>query len=80
MNFDLDIVIFLVFLVVNLVLGLSYSKGIKTLKSYAVGDGNFSTATLVSTIVATWVSGSFLFVSLAKIYTEDITTACAYLT
>ena len=64
MSFDIDITIFVGFLILNLVFGLFFSRGIKNIKAYAVGDGNFSTATIVSTLVATWVSGEF-FVTIA---------------
>ena len=53
MKFDVDIAIFLGFLVANLVLGLLFSRGIKTIREYAVGAKDFRTTTLVSTIVAT---------------------------
>ena len=59
MNFDIDNTIFVTFLVVNLALGLFASKGVNTIRGYAVGDKTFSTATLVFTIVSIWVSGEF---------------------
>ena len=70
MSFDIDIVIFVGFLLINLVFGLLSSRGIKTIRQYAVGDNDFRTSTLVSTIVATWVSGSFFVGVIAEIYTE----------
>ena len=42
MNLDVDVVIFIGFLILNLVFGLLLSRGIKTVKSYAVGDSDFS--------------------------------------
>lgn len=80
MTFDIDVFIVVTFLLVNLVVGLVYGKKVKTIEDYALGGRNFSTSAIVSTIVATWISGSFLFVSLSKIYTEGITTIVAYLT
>ena len=53
--------IFIVFLICNLVFGLLSGRGINTIRGYAVGNKDFSTATLVATIVATWVSGEFFF-------------------
>ena len=68
MNLDIDIIIFLGFLAANLVLGLLSSRKINTIKAYAVGDGNFSTITIASTIVATWVSGEFFVTIVAESY------------
>ena len=65
---SVDTIIFLGFLVVNIVLGLTSSRGIKTIREYAIGDRNFSTATITTTIVATWISGVFFFVNITEIY------------
>ena len=58
------------FLVLNLVVGLYYGRNVKTLREYAIGDKNFSTFTIVSTIVSTWTTGSLLYFALSKTYTE----------
>jgi Na+/proline symporter/signal transduction histidine kinase len=65
---SVDTIIFLGFLVVNIALGLTSSRGIKTIKEYAIGDRNFSTATIAATIVATWISGDFFFANIIDIY------------
>lgn len=70
MNFDLDVAIFLIFLVVTLFVGLRYSKDIKTIQDYALGGRNFSTLAIVSTILATYVSGSMFFVDLSHTYSD----------
>jgi len=49
MKFDIDSGIFIGFLVANLLLGLFSSCGITSIKEYAVGHRNFSTATIVAT-------------------------------
>ncbi len=72
MTFDIDIAIFVLFLIVTLIVGLYYSQGIKTIKEYAVGDRNFSTPTLAATIVATWICGGFFTITITKTYTEGI--------
>ncbi len=54
MDLNLDVLIFIGFLVVTLIIGLETSRSTSTIKQYAVGGRNFSTAT----IVAAWVSGS----------------------
>jgi Na+/proline symporter/signal transduction histidine kinase len=68
MSYNIDSIIFISFLVVNIFLGLFSSRGIKTIKEYAVGNRNFSTATIAATIVATWISGEFFFSNAAEIY------------
>ncbi len=70
MLFDIDTMIFLGFLIVNIMLGLSSSKGIKTIEEYAIGNRDFSTATIVATLVATWISGEFFIASISEIYRD----------
>lgn len=72
MNFDIDIAIVVGFLILNLVVGLGHGKKVKTIKDYALGGRNFSTAAMVATIVATWASGSMFFTTLTKIYSGGI--------
>ena len=69
---SIDTIIFSGFLVANIVLGLISSKGVKTIKEYAVGNGNFSTATIVATIVATWISGSYFFNYITESYKNGL--------
>ena len=68
----LDVVLFSVFLATNLVLGLLVGRKVKTLRVYAIGHKNFSTATVTATIIATWVGGGFFFYALANIYTTGL--------
>ena len=72
MQFDIDSGIFIGFLIANLLLGLSSSRGIRNIREYAVGDRNFSTATIVATIVATWVSGEFFYSIIAESYSKGL--------
>ncbi|NDA90703.1 MAG: sodium:solute symporter family protein, partial [Alphaproteobacteria bacterium] len=72
MTFELDSLIIIGFLVANLLLGLSSSRGITSIKEYAVGHRNFSTATIVATIVATWVSGSFFYNIISESYSNGL--------
>jgi Na+/proline symporter/signal transduction histidine kinase len=69
---NIDIAIFIGFLAVNLVVGLRYGRDVKTIGDYALGGRNFSTAALVSTIVATWVSGSGFFLTLSNTYSDGL--------
>ena len=68
MSYNIDNIIFILFLVANIALGLFSSRGVKTIKEYAIGNRNFSTATIAATIVATWISGEFFFSNAAEIY------------
>ena len=72
MQFNIDTVVFIVFLTLNLVVGLYYGRGIKNIKDYSLGNRNFSTGALVSTIVATWIGGDYLFITIAEVYTTGL--------
>ncbi|MBA2629018.1 MAG: hypothetical protein H0U78_03165, partial [Rickettsiaceae bacterium] len=48
------------------------SRGVDTLRGYAIGDKNFSTATLVATIVATFASGEYFFTIVSEAYASGI--------
>jgi len=72
MNFNIDVVIFIGFLVATTVIGLRSSRGTNTIEQYAVGDRNFSTPTLVATIVATWISGEFFYSNIYETYTNGL--------
>ena len=72
MNINIDVVIFITFLAANLIFGLWTSRGVTTLRGYAIGGKDFSTATLVATIVATWVSGEFFFTWVYESYATGI--------
>ena len=67
---NIDIIIVVTFLILTLVVGLGHGKKVKTIKDYALGGRNFSTAALVATMVATWASGSGFFITLTKTYTD----------
>ena len=72
MNFSIDVAIFIAFLAGNLIFGLWASRGVDTLRGYAIGDKNFSTATLVATIVATFASGEYFFTIVSEAYASGI--------
>jgi len=69
---SIDTIIFLGFLIANIILGLASSQGIKSLKEYAVGNRDFSTATIAATIVATWIGGSFFFTLSSEAYSNGL--------
>ncbi|MGC0372051.1 MAG: hypothetical protein DGJ47_000756 [Rickettsiaceae bacterium] len=72
MNFSIDIVIVISFLIINLGVGLYYGRGVKTVEDYATGGRNFSTAALVSTIVATTVTGSLFMICVSRTYESGL--------
>ena len=71
-TFNIDTIIFVGFLIVNIVLGLTSSKGIKTIKEYAVGNRRFSTGTIVATTVATWICGETFFSTITETYQHGL--------
>ena len=70
MSFDTSLVIG--FLILTLIVGLGHGQKVKTIKDYALGGRNFSTGALVSTITATWITGSGFFIVLSKTYTDGL--------
>ena len=75
----LDFALFVVFLAINLIVGLSYGRKVRTLHEYALGGKDFSTGTITATIVATWISGSFLTFRLAHMYSDGLFFIILYL-
>lgn len=72
MSLNIEIILFAAFLIINFVLGLYFSKGVTTIKEYAVGNRNFSTATIVATLVATWITGEFFFGDIVENYNNGM--------
>jgi Na+/proline symporter len=72
MNFDIDIAIVVIFLIINLCIGLYYGREITSIKEYSIGNQKFSTASLTATIVATWVGGNFFAFLVSKSYSDGI--------
>ena len=72
MSYNIDIVIIVSFLVINLLFGLYSSRGVTTVKEYAIGNRNFSTATIAATIVATWIFGSVISLNLLETYNNGL--------
>lgn len=55
---NIDLLIFTSFLAINLLVGLLNIKNIKNICEYAIGTRNFSTDTIVATLIATWIGTS----------------------
>ncbi|AZL16023.1 sodium:solute symporter family transporter [Rickettsiales endosymbiont of Stachyamoeba lipophora] len=68
MSINIDLIIIIVFLSINLFVGLYTGHGIKNIKEYAIGNRNFTTAALAATVVATWISGSRFAISVTESY------------
>ena len=69
---NVDIAIVVAFLALNLIAGVYSGRGIKTIREYAIGNRNFSTATIAATILATWTSGSFFTICISQTYKDGI--------
>ena len=72
MPINIDVVIIVTFLAINLAAGIWSGRGVKTIKEYAIGHRNFSTATLSATLIATWISGSYFTVCISQTYAEGV--------
>jgi Na+/proline symporter len=72
MTFNLDSLLFIGFLIINLVLGFKASSGIKNIQEYAIGDRKFKTGALVATVVATCVDGQFFCIRTTEIYQHGL--------
>ncbi len=72
MTSNLDIIIVAGFLTVNLIFGLLSGRGIKNAREYSLGNRNFSTATIVATIAATWIGGSNFSITVAETHKQGV--------
>ena len=71
-TFNIDVLIVFVFLILNLAVGFYYGRGVKTIEDFALGGRNFSTAALVSTIVATAVTGGTFTSTITNTYSSGL--------
>ncbi|WP_419241603.1 hypothetical protein [Cardinium endosymbiont of Nabis limbatus] len=55
--FNVSVCILAIFLLLTLVIGIYFSRKKPTFRAYAVGNKQFSTATMVATVLATAYSG-----------------------
>jgi len=69
---NIDAIIFIIFLIITLFVGINYGSRLKSLKSYALGDKDFSTITISATISATYISGSMLHITISNVYSKGI--------
>ncbi|MFQ3887433.1 MAG: hypothetical protein AB8U88_04190 [Rickettsia conorii subsp. raoultii] len=69
---NIDLLIFTSFLAINLLVGLLNIKNIKNIREYAIGTRNFSTGTIVATLIATWIGTSTFLIDNSRIYTDGL--------
>jgi len=69
---NIDIVVFTAFLAINLIIGFVNIKGIGGIREYAIGKRNFSTGTIVATLIATWIGTSTFLIDNSRIYTDGL--------
>ncbi|MDR0774372.1 MAG: sodium:solute symporter family protein [Rickettsia sp.] len=72
LSWDWDTTIFAIFLIFNLAVGLFYSRGIKNINEYAIGNRNFSTSTIAATIIATCIGGGFFSEAVSESYKQGL--------
>ena len=72
MSFNIDVIVFITFLFITLIIGIWNGRNINSIKEYALGNKKFSTGALVATIVATWIGGDYLFITLSEVYTSGL--------
>ena len=73
LNFlDIDIALVSIFLGITLVVGIYYGRQVKDLRDYALGGKNFSTSTLVATLIATWATGGSLYSIIENTYSQGL--------
>ncbi|AZL15257.1 sodium:solute symporter family protein [Rickettsiales endosymbiont of Stachyamoeba lipophora] len=70
--FNVDGLIIIVFLLINLLVGLYAGRSVATLKEYAIGNRDFTTGTLTAAIVATWISGSYFAIAVSEVYKNGL--------
>lgn len=70
--FNVDIFVFILFLVITLFLGLHTSSGVNNLKSFAIGNKDFNTISITSTLVATFSSGCMFNSYIVETYNNGL--------
>lgn len=68
----LDFSIFIGFMVLTLLLGISASVGVQSMRQFAIGNQNFSNRVIVATLVATWIGGGTMSFFTTQIYNQGL--------
>lgn len=66
------VLIFVGFLLTNLIVGLYCGRHSTTMSEYAVATRNFSLLELVAAIVTCWITGSFFFFTISEAYSQGL--------
>ena len=69
---SLPLIMVMSFLIFTLIVGLYYSRKTTTLKEYAIGHKNFTTATLVATVLSTTLGGGTLINNIQEVHCEGL--------
>jgi len=69
---SLDLFLFSSFLALSLILGIISSTKVHNISEYALGNRDFSTSTLVATLVATWIGAGLFSYTLTETYRQGI--------
>lgn len=69
---NLDTIIFTLFMLANLVVGLFYSRGIKNTADYVIGGRDFATPTIAATVIATFIGAGTFSHGLAESYRQGL--------
>jgi Na+/proline symporter len=67
-----DFILFTVFLLLNLIIGLHAGLKVRSTYDFAIGNKGFSTSALTATVVATFIGGGFMLRNLEDIYTDGL--------
>ncbi|TDG95791.1 hypothetical protein [Cardinium endosymbiont of Culicoides punctatus] len=69
---NLPLLMVVTFLLLTLAVGIYFSNRVKDIKEYAIGHKEFSTATLVATIVATAYGGGGLTRTVEQVHAKGL--------
>ncbi|AVP87940.1 Putative Na+/proline symporter [Candidatus Phycorickettsia trachydisci] len=69
---SIDLFLFSSFLVLSLILGIISSTKVHNISEYALGNRDFSTPTIVATLVATWIGAGLFSYTLIETYRQGI--------
>ena len=72
MIYSLPLIMVIIFLIFTLIVGLYYSRKTTTLKEYAIGRKDFTTATLVATVLATAYGGGGLIRTVEQVHIHGL--------
>jgi len=69
---SLDLFLFSSFLALSLILGIISSTKVHNISEYALGNRDFSTPTLVATLIATYIGAGIFFYTLIETYRQGV--------